>query len=70
MDRDHRFPCSNITSSWIKDREIVERLMKSKSACLLKSGPAILEKNENLMSSSDTNRMLCFILDNLFERFR
>ena len=33
FDRAHLIPCSNTTSSGIKVKEIVEKLMKNKSAC-------------------------------------
>ena len=41
--------------------------MKNKSACFLKSGPAISDTKGNLMSPSDMDRMLCIILENLFK---
>lgn len=41
--------------------------MKIKSVYLLKSSPAISDKNGNLMSYSDMDRILFVILENLFE---
>lgn len=67
IDIAHLISYLNVTRSDIKVKEIVEKLMKSKSACLWKSGPAISDMKGNLIYSSDMDRMLCIILENLYK---
>ena len=65
--RSHLIPCSNVTSSGIKIKEIVSRSVQMKSACSFSRGPAISDKDGQLMSSANMDKMLCIILFKLFE---
>jgi hypothetical protein len=65
-DRDHLLPCIQTTSSGVKVRDSLDRLMKLKAATGLLDGPAISDQSGRGYSTRDMTDSLVEILEDLF----
>ena len=67
VDRRYLIPCSNMTSSVIQVKSIVDRLRVTKRAAGFKDGPAISDTKGSVYSTSDLDGLLISLLEDLFE---
>ena len=67
VDQMHLIPCSNITSSGIEIKAIVDQLRVAKISAGFKDGPAISDIKGGIVSSSDLDGLLFSLLEDLFE---
>ena len=67
VDQRHLIPCSNVTSSGIEIKVIVDRLRVAKRAAGFKDGPAISDIKGDTVSSPDLDGLLFSLLEDFFE---
>ena len=65
--REHQIPCVNVTKSGINIKYTIQRLVQSKEALGLTSGPAISDSRGCLLPSREIDTMFHDLLTELFE---
>ena len=68
LDRSHLIPCSNETSSGIKVKAVVKRLVKLKRTQGLRDGPAISDTLGRSYSTRELDTCLVGILEEIHEK--
>lgn len=69
-DRSHLLPCVNTTSSGVRVRQSIERLLRLKQHQKLTQGPAVSDEQGVALSSRDVDGFLHDVLEVLFETAR
>ena len=64
---DHVIPCVNTTSSGLPVKDWVDDLLKVRKHCGQTTGPAITHHDGSLMSSLDLDRILCDLLESVYD---
>ena len=67
VDQRHLIPCSNVTSSGIQIKSIVDQLRITKGSAGFKYGPAISDVKGRLYSASDLDGLLISLLEDVLE---